>query len=182
MEFVWEEVQGATDYLLRLPETTFLWENSLLGSGTKTSVEIPYHSLPFKSDTEKIPLKVVIEVWAYGNSKIIGNGRRYTNVGMYESYTSLSSKRKISSLFYWGKNLCLYLTSILFCRGCLRIFKHQLHFELEVCKDFPVSALLGGRAVIANLPEGDSCYVSINLFASHRGNNERSRLSMRINK
>ena len=133
MEFVWEEVQGATDYLLRLPETTFLWENSLLGSGTKTSVEIPYNSLPFKSDTEKIPLKVVIEVWAYGNSKIIGNGRRYTNVGMYESYTSLSSKRKISSLFYWGKNLCLYLTSILFCRGCLRIFKHQLHFELEVC-------------------------------------------------
>lgn len=108
MEFVWEEVLGATDYLLRLPETTFLWENSLLGNGTKTSVEIPYSSLPFKRDTEKIPLKVVIEVWAYGNSKIIGNGRRYTNVGMYESYTGLSSNRKILSLFYRGKNLCLY--------------------------------------------------------------------------
>ena len=103
MEFVWGEVLGATDYLLRLPETTFLWENSLLGNGNKTSVEIPYSSLPFKRDTEKIPLKVVIEVWAYGNSKIIGNGRRYTNVGMYGSYTSSSSKRKIS-LFYWGKN------------------------------------------------------------------------------
>ena len=53
---------------------------------------------------------------------------------------------------------------------------------LEVCKDFPVSALLGGRAVMANLPEGDSCYVIINLFASHRDNNERSRLLTRINK
>ena len=53
---------------------------------------------------------------------------------------------------------------------------------LEVCKDFPVSALLGGRAVMANLPEGDSCYVFINLFASHRDNNERSRLLTRTNK
>ena len=86
------------------------------------------------------------------------------------------------SLFYRGKNLCLYLTSILYCRGCLRVFKHQLHFVLEVCKDFPVSALLGGRAVTANLPEGDSCYVYIYLFASHGDNNERSRLLMRITK
>lgn len=94
MEFVWEEVLGASDYLLRLPETTFFWENSLLGNGAKTSVEIPYSSLPFKSCTEKSkrrPLEVDIEVWAYGNSKIIGNGKRYTNVGMYKSYTSLSS-------------------------------------------------------------------------------------------
>ena len=181
MEFVWEEVLGATDYLLRLPETTFLWENSLLGNGNKTSVEIPYSSLPFKRDTEKIPLKVVIEVWAYGNSKIIGNGRRYTNVGMYESYTGLSSKRKIS-LFYWGKNLCLYLTSILFCCRCLRVFKHQLHFVLEVCKYFPVSALLSGPAVIANLPEGDSCYLYIYFFTSHKGNNERNTLLTRITK
>ena len=55
----------------------------------------------------------------------------------------------------------LCLTSILYCHGCLRVFKHQLHFVLKVCKDFPVSALLGGRAVIANLPEGGSYQVYI---------------------
>ena len=111
VEFVWEKVQGASNYLLRLLENKFLKENSLLGCGTSTSVEIPYSSLSFKSATEKskkIPLEVVIEVWAYGNAKIIGDGIRYTNVGMYECYTGLSSKRKITSLFYRGKNLCLH--------------------------------------------------------------------------
>ena len=118
------------------------------GCGTSTSVEIPYSSLPFKSATEKSKkrqLEVVIEVWAYGNSKIIGDGIRYTNVGMYETYTSLSSKRKILSLFYRGKNLCLHLTSILHCLAGLRVYKRQLHFVLEVYKNFSVSALLGGR-------------------------------------
>ena len=128
---MWEKVQGASDYLLRLPETNFSKENSLLGYGTDTSVEIPYSSLPLKSNTKKRPLEVVIEVWAYGNSKIIGDGTRYTNVGMYESYTSLLSKRKIS-LFYRGKNLCLHLTSILYCRGCLIVYKRQLFFALKV--------------------------------------------------
>lgn len=148
VEFVWKKVQGASNYLLRLLENKFLKENSLLGCGTSTSVEIPYNSLPFKSATEKSkkrPLEVVIEVWAYGNTEIIGDGIRYTNVGMYESYTSSSSKRKISSLFYRGKNLCLHLTSILHCRGRLRVYKRRLHFVLEVYKNFPVSALLGGR-------------------------------------
>ena len=143
VKFVWEEVQGASDYLLRLPETNFLKENSLLGAGTNTSVEIPYSSLLFKRDTKKRPLKVVIEVWAYGNSSVVVKGTRYTNVGMYESYTSFSSKRKISSLFYQGKNFCLYLTSVLYCRGSLRKYKRQVHFMLEVCKHFSMSALLG---------------------------------------
>ena len=92
VKFVWEKVRGASDYLLRLPETNFSKENSLLGFGTSTSVEIPYSSLPLKSDTKKRPLEVVIEVWAYGNSKIIGSGTRYINVGMYESYTSCHQK------------------------------------------------------------------------------------------
>lgn len=108
MEFVWEEVQGATDYLLRLPETTFLRENSLLGNGTKTSVEIPYSSLPFKSVTEKIPLKVVIEVWAYGNSKIIGNGRRYTNVGMYKA-TPVCHQKGRYHLCFTGVKIYVYI-------------------------------------------------------------------------
>ena len=102
-------------------------------------MEIPYSSLPFKSDTEKIPLKVVIEVWAYGNSKIIGNGTRYVNVGMYESYTSLSSKRKISSLFYRGKNLCLYLTSILLPRMSAS-FQTSTALLVRGLPRFPVSA------------------------------------------
>ena len=139
VNFAWEKVQGASNYLIRLLENKFLKENSLLGCGTSTSVEIPYSSLPFKSATEKSKkrqLEVVIEVWAYGNTKIIGDGIRYTNVGMYESYFSLSSKRKISSLFYRGKNLCLHLTSILHCRACLRVYKRQLHFVLEVYKHF----------------------------------------------
>lgn len=142
VKFAWEKVQGASNYLIRLLENKFLKENSLLGCGTSTSVEIPYSSLPFKSATEKSKkrqLEVVIEVWAYGNTKIIGDGIRYTNVGMYETYTSLSS------LFYWGKNLCLHLTSILHCLACLRVYKRQLHFVFEVSKNFPVSALLGGR-------------------------------------
>lgn len=143
VKFVWEEVQGASDYLLRLPETNFLKENSLLGAGTNTSVEIPYSSLLFKRDTKKRPLKVVIEVWAYGNSSVVVKGTRYTNVGMYESYTSFSSKGKISSLFYRGKNFCLYLTSVLYCRGSLRVYKRQVHFMLEVFKHFSMSALLG---------------------------------------
>ena len=108
VEFVWKKVQGASNYLLRLLENRFLKENSLLGCGTSTSVEIPYSSLTFKSATEKSkkrPLVVVIEVWAYGNTKIIGDGIRYTNVGMYESFTCLSTKREISSLVYQGKNL-----------------------------------------------------------------------------
>ena len=122
-KFVWEEVEGVGDYLLRLLESNFSKENSLLRDGTSTSVEIPYSSLPFKSDTKKRPLKVVIEVWAIGYSSVTVKGTRYTNVGMYESYTSFSSKRKISSLFYRGKNFCLYLTSVLYCRGCLRVCK-----------------------------------------------------------
>ena len=40
----------------------------------------------------------------------------------------------------------------------------------------------GGRVVIVNLPEGESFYVYIYLFASHRGNNERRRLLIRITK
>ena len=133
-KLAWEKVPGASNYLLRLPESNLLEENSLLGYNTSTSVEIPYSSLTFKSGIKKRPPKVKtqVEVWAFGNSRIIGNGKRYTDVGMYESYISSSSKRKISSLFYWGKNLCLYLTSTLYCRGCLRVFKHQLHFVLEV--------------------------------------------------
>ena len=145
MKFAWEKVQGASDYILRLPETDVLKENSLLGYGNSTSVEIPYSSLSFKRDTKKRPVTITIEVLAFGNSKMIGRGTRYTNVGMYESYTCFPSKRKISSWFYWGKNLCLYLTSILYCRGCLSVYKHQPHFVLEVCKDFAASALLGGR-------------------------------------
>lgn len=39
-----------------------------------------------------------------------------------------------------------------------------------------------GRAVIVDLLEGDSYYVYIYLFASHRGNNEKSRLLIRITK
>ena len=131
VNFAWEKVQGASNYLIRLLENKFLKENSLLGCGTSPSVEIPYSSLPFKSATEKSKkrqLEVVIEVWAYGSTKIIGDGIRYTNVGMYESYTSLSSKSKISSLFYRGKNLCLHLTSTLHCRACLRVYKRQLYF------------------------------------------------------
>ncbi|CAH3158698.1 unnamed protein product [Pocillopora meandrina] len=83
VNFAWEKVQGASNYLIRLLENKFLKENSLLGCGTSTSVEIPYSSLPFKSATEKSKkrqLEVVIEVWAYGNTKIIGDGIRYTNV------------------------------------------------------------------------------------------------------
>ena len=62
----------------------------------------------------------------------------------------------------------------------MRVNKRQLHFVLEVYKNFPVSFI--GRAVIFNLREGDSCYVYIYLFASHKGNNERSRLLIRITK
>ena len=89
VNFAWEKVRGASNYLIRLLENKFLKENSLLGCGTSTSVEIPYSSLPFKSATDKSKkrqLEVVIEVWAYGNTKIIGDGIRYTNVGMYESF------------------------------------------------------------------------------------------------
>ena len=67
-------------------------ENSLLGWNTSTSVEIPYSSLTFKSNIKERPREVdtKVEVWAFRNSRIIGNGTRYTNVGMYESYTSFS--------------------------------------------------------------------------------------------
>ena len=125
-------------------------DNSLLGCNTSTSVEIPYSSLTFKRGVNKKPSKVKtkVEVWAFSNSRIVGNGTRYTDVGMYESYTSFSSKRKISSLFCQGGNLWLYLTSILYCRGCLRVYKHQQHFVSEVCKDFAVLALLSGLRVI----------------------------------
>lgn len=101
VKFVWEEVQGASDYLLRLPETNFLKENSLLGAGTNTSMEIPYSSLLFKRDTKKRPLKVVIEVWAYGNSSVVVKGTRYTNVeirsGAANSTVSLMSLLKSTS-------------------------------------------------------------------------------------
>ena len=104
-KLTWKKVLGASYYLLRLPENKLLEDNSLLGCNTSTSVEIPYSSLTFKSGIKKRPLKVKteVEVWAFGNSRIIGNGTRYTDVGMYERYTSFSSKRKISSLFYRGK-------------------------------------------------------------------------------
>ena len=158
-------------------------ENSLLGWNTSTSVEIPYSSLTFKSNIKERPREVdaKVEVWAFGNSRIIGNGARYTNVGMYESYTSFLSKWKISSLFYRGKKLFSYLTSINYCSGCLRVYKRQLHFVLEVCSDFHVSAFLG-RVVIVNHREGDSCCVYIYLLVSHRGNNERSVLLIIISK
>ena len=53
-------------------------------------MEIPYSSLTFKSNIKERPREVdtKVEVWAFGNSRIIGNGTRYTNVGMYESYTN----------------------------------------------------------------------------------------------
>ena len=57
----------------------------------------------------------------------------------------------------------------------------RMHFVLEVCSDFPVSAFLG-RAVIVNHREGDSCCVYIYLLVSHRGNNERSVLLIIISK
>ena len=101
VKFVWEKVQGASGYLLRLPESNFLKENSLLGDDSSTSMEIPYSSLSFKSDTKKKPIKTAIEVYAFGNSSVPVKGTRYTNVGMYEGYTSFSSKRKISSLYYF---------------------------------------------------------------------------------
>lgn len=104
-KLTWKKVLGASYYLLRLPENKLLEDNSLLGCNTSTSVEIPYSSLTFKRGIKKRPPKVKteVEVWAFGNSRIIGNGTRYTDVGMYERYTSFSSKRKISSLFYRGK-------------------------------------------------------------------------------
>ena len=110
-KLAWEKVPGASNYLLRLPETNLLEENSLLGCNTSTSVEIPYSSLTFKSGIKKRPpkIKTQVEVWAFGNSRIIGNGKRYTDVGMYESYISSSSKRKISSLFYRGKKFMFIL-------------------------------------------------------------------------
>ena len=97
VKFVWGKVPGATNYLLRLHDNYFLKENSLLGCDNITSVEIPYSSLPFKRETKKGSVTVIIEVLAFGNSRIIGSGTRYTNVGMYESYAGFSSKRKISS-------------------------------------------------------------------------------------
>ena len=120
-------------------------ENSLLGYGNSTSVEIPYSSLSFKRDTKKRPVTVTIEVLAFGNSKMIGDGTRYTNVGMYESCTFFFIKKEHIILVLPGKNLCLYLTSILYSRRCLRVDKYQHHLELEVCEDFAASALLGGR-------------------------------------
>ena len=71
-------------------------ENSLLGCNTSTSVEIPYSSLTFKSNIKERPREVdtKVEVWAFGNSRIIGNGTRYTNVGMYESFTSVFIKKE----------------------------------------------------------------------------------------
>ena len=122
-------------------------ENSLLGWNASTSVEIPYSSLTFKSNIKERPREVdtKVEVWAFRNSRIIGNGTRYTNVGMYGSYISFSIKKENIIFVLPGEKLCLYLTSIHYCRGCLRVYKSQLHLVLEVCRDFPVSALSGGR-------------------------------------
>ena len=47
------------------------------------------------------------------------------------------------------------------------MYKRQLHFVLEVCKDFAVSALLGG-GLSFNQPLGDSCYVCMYFFSSQR--------------
>ncbi|XP_066024714.1 roundabout homolog 3 isoform X3 [Pocillopora verrucosa] len=81
-KLAWEKVPGASYYLLILSETDFLKENSLLGWNTSTSVEIPYSSLTFKSNIKERPREVdtKVEVWAFRNSRIIGNGTRYTNV------------------------------------------------------------------------------------------------------
>ena len=104
-KLAWKKVPGASYYLLRLPGNKLLEDNSLLGCNTSTSVEIPFSSLTFKSGIKKKPSKVKIEVqvWAFGNTRIIGNGTRYTDVGMYESYTSFSSERKIYLCFTRGK-------------------------------------------------------------------------------
>lgn len=88
--FVWQEVPGAHVYLLRLPETEFLKESSFLGNGASTSMEISYSSLTPRKDTNKSPLQVVIEVWAFGKSGIIGRGMRYTNVEIHASATTLT--------------------------------------------------------------------------------------------
>ena len=104
---MWEKVPGATNYLLRL-HNYFLKENSLLGCGNSTSVEIPYSSLPFKRESKKGSVTVTIEVLAFGDSRIIGNRTRYTNVGMYESYTFFSSKKEDIILVSPGEKIYIY--------------------------------------------------------------------------
>nr|XP_058960223.1 hemicentin-2-like isoform X2 [Pocillopora verrucosa] len=86
-KLAWKEVPGASYYLLRLPGNKLLEDNSLLGCNTSTSVEIPYSSLTFKRGIKKKPSKVKteVEVWAFGKSRIIGNGTRYTDVEIYAS-------------------------------------------------------------------------------------------------
>ena len=85
-------------------------ENSLLGWNTSTSVEIPYSSLTFKSNIKERPREVdaKVEVWAFDNSRIIGNGTRYTNVGMYESYTSFFYQKGKSHLCLSGGKIYVY--------------------------------------------------------------------------
>ena len=105
VKFVWKKVPGASNYLLRL-HNYFLKENSLLGCGDSTSVEIPYRSLPFKRESKKGSVTVTIEVLAFGNSRIIGNGMRYTNVGMYFHTPFFHQKRRY--LGYTGeKFMCI---------------------------------------------------------------------------
>ena len=71
-------------------------------------MEIPYSSLTFKSNIKERPREVhtKVEVWAFRNSRIIGNGTRYTNVGMYENYTSFFFIKKENIIFVLpgGKN------------------------------------------------------------------------------
>ena len=73
-------------------------------------MEIPYSSLTFKSNIKERPREVdaKVEVWAFDNSRIIGNGTRYTNVGMYESYTSFFYQKGKSHLCLSGGKIYVY--------------------------------------------------------------------------
>ena len=137
-------------------------ENSLLGWNTSTSVEIPYSSLTFKSDIKEKPREVdtKVEVWAFGNSRIIGNGTRYTNVGMYESYTSFLSKRKISSLFYQGEKIMFILILDPLLRRMSESLQTSTALRVRGVQRFSCVSFIG-RAVIVNHPEGNSCFVYI---------------------
>ena len=138
-------------------------------------MEIPYSSLTFRNNIKERPSEVdtKVEVWAFGNSRIIGNGTRYTNVGMYESYTSFLSKRKISSLFYRGEK-CMFILN-------LDPLLPQMSESLQTSTALCVRGVQRFSCFV-NHPEGDSCCVYIYLLVSHRGHNERSILLIRISK
>ena len=159
-------------------------ENALLGWNTSTSVEIPYSSLTFKSNITERPREVdtEVEVWAFSNSRIIGNGTRYTNVGMYETYTSfLLSKRRISSLFNRGKKYMFILNLDSLLPRMSESLQTSTALRVRGVERFSCVSFIG-RVVIVNHPEDDSCCVYIYLLVSHRGNNERSILLIRMSK